>query len=562
VVVNGYDSLGRVTSQSQGFLDNTPNWRDFSVSRTYDLAGAVLTQNYPSGRSVNYNYGAGGRLATAGGNLGGSSYTYADTISYTAAGQVARERFGTQNAAVPSGQGLYHNLHYNNRLQLVDMRLGDSSADEWNWSRGALIFYYGTTARDGWNAFANSTDNNGNVLRQVNYVPLAAGGYVIPQLDDYGYDGLNRITSISEAQQNSSGAWTYNVTSQNFTYDRWGNRLSVTGYNAQSWDTTEASATNRLKLPSGNSCSGTKYGLCYDAAGNLIFDNQLGASGDRTYDAEGRMTSAAGGGLNKYVYDADGKRVRRQVGAQQFWQVYGIGGELVAEYEWNNGTQVTTLQKEYGYRSGDMLIVAEGATVRWLVKDHLGTPRMIADQTGSLSGMRRHDYYPFGEENLAGSTIRTAANGYQADNVRQKFTGYEHDGETDLDFAQARYHSTKQGRFTSPDPLLSSGFTSNPQSWNRYSYVGNRPLTITDPTGLRWAWKKSGDNYIIQYFQNDDDAVSQGWTIIHGAYTFTDVRGREITIYEDGRHRIFTPQNGRGINVFRNTELTLTVRSL
>ncbi len=124
-----------------------------------------------------------------------------------------------------------------------------------------------------------------------------------------------------------------------------------------------------------------------------------------------------------------------------------------------------------------------------------------------------------------------------------------------MDFAEARYYSAKQGRFTSPDTLLSSAESDDPQSWNRYSYVGNRPLIVTDPTGLRWAWKKSGDNYTIQYFENDAEAVREGWTIIHGAYTFTDTRGREITIYEDGRSRIFTPQRERQ-SVFRDTQLT------
>ena len=63
----------------------------------------------------------------------------------------------------------------------------------------------------------------------VNYVPLSGGGNVIPQLDDYTYDALNRIASMTEAQQNSSGTWTYNVTSQTFTYDRWGNRAMTVG---------------------------------------------------------------------------------------------------------------------------------------------------------------------------------------------------------------------------------------------------------------------------------------------------------------------------------------------
>ncbi|MDX2034246.1 MAG: phosphoadenosine phosphosulfate reductase family protein [Blastocatellia bacterium] len=51
----------------------------------------------------------------------------------------------------------------------------------------------------------------------------------------------------------------------------------------------------------------------------------------------------------------------RAVGAQTFWQAYGVGGELVAEYLWKGAT--ATLQKEYGYRDGEMLIVAEGETV-------------------------------------------------------------------------------------------------------------------------------------------------------------------------------------------------------
>ncbi|MGE0104220.1 MAG: hypothetical protein AB7H86_18825 [Blastocatellales bacterium] len=46
--------------------------------------------------------------------------------------------------------------------------------------------------------------------------------YVHPQLDDYSYDSLNRITSVTEAQLNSSGAWTFNLFTQNFLYDRWG----------------------------------------------------------------------------------------------------------------------------------------------------------------------------------------------------------------------------------------------------------------------------------------------------------------------------------------------------
>jgi RHS repeat-associated protein len=125
-----------------------------------------------------------------------------------------------------------------------------------------------------------------------------------------------------------------------------------------------------------------------------------------------------------------------------------------------------------------------GPGVKWLVQDHLGSTRMVVDWSGSLGGIRRHDFAPFGEEIGAGIGIRSASNGYEVDTVRQKYTAHERDSETGLDYFGARYYTNLQGRFTSPDPLLSSGRPANPQSWNRYAYVWNNPLRLIDPNGL------------------------------------------------------------------------------
>lgn len=75
----------------------------------------------------------------------------------------------------------------------------------------------------------------------------------------------------------------------------------------------------------------------------------------------------------------------------------------------------------------------------------------------------------------------------------RRFTSKERDAETGLVYFGARYMSGAQGRFTSPDPheiiTEASGpeefasFLSNPQNWNRYAYVTNNPLSITDPDG-------------------------------------------------------------------------------
>jgi RHS repeat-associated protein len=114
----------------------------------------------------------------------------------------------------------------------------------------------------------------------------------------------------------------------------------------------------------------------------------------------------------------------------------------------------------------------------------LGTPRMIFDKTGSLANTKRHDYLPFGEELFAGQGLRTNTIGYVVDNVRQKFTQKERDNETGLDYFGARYYGSTQGRFTSVDPLAASAIVSDPQSFNRYTYVLNNPLKYVDPTGL------------------------------------------------------------------------------
>ena len=52
-----------------------------------------------------------------------------------------------------------------------------------------------------------------------------------------------------------------------------------------------------------------------------------------------------------------------------------------------------------------------------------------------------------------------------------------------LDYFGARYFSGGMGRFTSPDPTLSSAHLENPRSWNRYAYVYNNPLRHIDPDG-------------------------------------------------------------------------------
>ena len=352
--IDSYDPLGRPLVQRQLFKFNGV-WSDtYQTSRTYNRAGAVTTQTYPSGHSVTYNYDAAGRVADKDasnlafkGNLGdGVLRTYASGNTYTAWGSLFMEKFGTQTP-------LYHKLQYNVRGQLWDVRVATGSDVNGSWNRGALQFFYESTYTHG----ASGPDNNGNVLKSSHYVPDSQGNALAIPHQIYTYDSLNRLASTAEYFISDFQPLTQ-TSLQSYSYDRWGNR----NINLASWGTginekqfTANPNTNRLEVPAGQ--SGV---MTYDNAANLINDTYSG-SGARTYDAENRMTTAGDytNQTSRYTYDADGKRTRRQVASsQEQWHIYGLDGELLAEYR--AMTSATLPEKEYGYRNGELLVTATG----------------------------------------------------------------------------------------------------------------------------------------------------------------------------------------------------------
>ena len=97
-----------------------------------------------------------------------------------------------------------------------------------------------------------------------------------------------------------------------------------------------------------------------------------------------------------------------------------------------------------------------------------------------------------------------------------RFSGKERDAETNLDYFGARYFSGAQGRFTSVDPAYESEILEYPQTWNRYSYVYNRPLSLTDPDGRCPACVGAVIGGVLEGGINLGTQLSQnGWNI-HG----------------------------------------------
>ncbi len=264
----------------------------------------------------------------------------------------------------------------------------------------------------------------------------STGQILTRKLTDFATTGP-QSGGYSAATNNGSQTWT-----QVFGFDRYGNRNIISGTGVTSF----SFSGNRITAHT------------FDTAGNTTND------GTRTftYDAENKQTQVNNGSTGQYFYDGDGRRVKKVIpGGETTIFVYDAASKLIAEYSTNVEPAAT-------------------AKIAYLTADHLGSPRINTDQTGAVTS--RHDYRPFGEEIATAQRAPTV--GYAADTIRKQFTGYERDGESGLDFAQARYFGSSLGRFTSVDPTLKSMDFSNPQSFNRYAYALNNPLAFIDPDGL------------------------------------------------------------------------------
>jgi len=108
-------------------------------------------------------------------------------------------------------------------------------------------------------------------------------------------------------------------------------------------------------------------------------------------------------------------------------------------------------------------------TVTYYHTDAIGSVRMITD--ANMQVVARYEFLPFGEPWSPAPLP----------DVRQ-FAGKERDAETGFDYFGARYYSSVQGRFTSPD--AADPDVTNPQTFNRYRYALNNPLHYIDRDGF------------------------------------------------------------------------------
>ena len=291
----------------------------------------------------------------------------------------------------------------------------------------------------------------------------------------YGYDDFNRLSTASE-------------TGASFVYDydqlgnRWGTLSGCTSSNHSACQYT-FNSNNQI----------TNNGFQYDRAGNVMNDGIH----SYTYDAEGRIIQVDAGQTALYYYDGFGHRVRKIAGGVTRDFLYDLAGHIYQEVDGTIAAK-TDLYTPGGFHLGSY---ADGTTY-FSHANWLGTELLRTGPTGSVlwscSGS-----LPFGDGASCSGNVGSYVNG---------ISGLRLDFETGLAAAAYRNYSATSGRWLTPDPSgLAAVDPSNPQTWNRYAYVMNNPLSFTDPTGLKTVCDNNGNCYTVVWGNGFD--WWGGWSV-------------------------------------------------
>ena len=305
----------------------------------------------------------------------------------------------------------------------------------------------------------------------------------------YAFDDLKRVASV-----NCGSVW-----AQTFGYDAFGN---ITKSGSMSFtpvykDPITGYTSNRFVSIPGITVS-------YDANGNV------GNDGSHTYswDAESRPVTIDGVNI---TYDAL-LRMAEQNRSGVFTEiVYGPTGDKLA---FMNGS---TLQRARIKLPGNASALYTGAGLNYYRHpDWLGSIRL-----GSTTARAMYAdvaYAPFGEPYAQAGAADYSFSGLEQDTVASDYD------------AAAREYSI-QGRWPSPDPAgINSTKAPYPQSWNRYAYALNNPLSLLDPTGLDCVYLNDAGSGVenIDAFSSGGECGSTGGYWIPGT-----VDQRSISIKPD-----------------------------
>ncbi|HPE62178.1 MAG TPA: RHS repeat-associated core domain-containing protein [Thiolinea sp.] len=227
----------------------------------------------------------------------------------------------------------------------------------------------------------------------------------------------------------------------------------------------------------------------YDGRGNMLYAGDARHIAWTSFNKPSRITRLDQSA--RFAYNSEQQRMLKVASRGTTWYagdgLYerfrdGSSGRETFKYPIRiNGQQVAYVKQNWLPGGTDPLDNVQ--SVLYLLADHLGSVSQLLDSAGmvleSLSfdawGQRRAgSWRPLDAPASALTLLRQYA-------LTTGFTGHEMDEDFGLINMQGRLYDSRLGRFVSADPFVQ--FANNTQSYNRYSYVLNNPLSHTDPTG-------------------------------------------------------------------------------
>jgi RHS repeat-associated protein len=291
----------------------------------------------------------------------------------------------------------------------------------------------------------------------------------------YSYDALDRLTQV----QNGTTAQT-----QSFSHDVYGNRVQKQiGVPATSTTAYKHDAANQLTEVHQTNLSGTLLeAYLYDNAGQQTKKCSgitvtrtsdtvcAGSTQNQTgYDSFNRLNQVQVNAVTtgSFKYDDQGRRTQKTEGATVINYHYD-GSSIYAEYPGSGWTTANAVYVQAGTDhplarlTGNVNLPT--ATAQYYHQDGQGSVLATTNAAKAVTAAQRFDAYG----SKIGGTGTVPQYGY---------TGREPDA-SGLTYYRARYYDPNQTRFTQRDPL---GYV---DGLNRYAYVHNSPVNLTDPTGL------------------------------------------------------------------------------
>ncbi len=202
----------------------------------------------------------------------------------------------------------------------------------------------------------------------------------------------------------------------------------------------------------------------YDGNGNQVRKTDASGLTQYVYNQDNRLAGIGlpNGGSNAFEYDANGLRTKKTDSSGTTRYLLD-GLSVIAQYAPDGARQAWYTQSLA--RIDEVLSVVNGQGKYWYQADALGSTYALADNAGNVTARGGYDVF--------GAPVAVSGS------VGQPFgfTGREHDLDSGLVYARARYLNVAAARWDRADPM---GFV---DGTNVYSYVNENPARFVDPTG-------------------------------------------------------------------------------